>query len=204
MRKNLSIGPAFDSRKKKAAAAGGALALIGGIGWAAFVGKAQMDGHVKAGAFEPLWQIATLDIDASDGDGVGSTAGICAVTPSGDGTKVTFEVNDALPGDACVVDGKVFIKSTGSGGVEGVITGLAIPNLPAGWKAELLTGCGADVPRTTYGSGQGANVSMRISATDDLTPDGVVHPFDPGSGINIMPANQAPAGTINCPAVVGE
>src|SRR5690606_6822786 len=72
---------------------------------------------------------------------------------------VTFGVDNAYPGSSVVLHVRAKLEA---GGEEGRVTGVSLPGLPAGWTAEVASGCGSLIRE----SSSYTEVDVRISMTE--------------------------------------
>jgi hypothetical protein len=151
---------------------------------AIFIARARVDGSLRSGSFVPEWTTASLS-----GQGTTTSGGSAQVTSG----VLSIDTGTMFPGDTFTVGGDVRVKPAGNA-ASGKVVGFSLAGLPTGWKAELLTGCGATVNTLT-----GASVSFRITMLDTAIADGATVTIQPQSGVEMQPAAQAPA-TPTCPA----
>lgn len=136
-----------------------ALVLVGGVAYAAVLARAGINGTIGRGQFMTEWKNAGTWTDSYGQVRTGSTL-------SADKRTLTMpQPLELYDGEHITVQSAVGVV-TGSGR-NGYVSGLvANGTIPAGWKVELLQGCGSTV---STGTGT-ASVSIRFTATSGEGP----------------------------------
>lgn len=162
----------------------GTFALVIGItAWAAYLFDAGIRGGGSTTTVDAVWKAGAIGTSAS---------GVSDQVPSSTDGGKSLALPDGLefyPGDHYE-----FSAPLGTTGQASYVTGLAMPGLPAGYKAELRSGCGA----TASGS-DSVNVTVRITATPDATG---AWSLRPSAGVTLTPTDSGEKPT-TCAAYVG-
>lgn len=178
------------SVKKRWAILGGVpLAMVATTAAAAavFAALAGVQGTGKTGDFTVAFEASAPTLDTS----------AMTIQPTGSasisGGKLVLPDVQMFPGESFTVTAQV---KTGSN-MFGYVSGVQLPGLPAGYKAELMSGCGQTV---NYAK----SVAIKVTAPATQTP-GVSWALAADSGVRVTPlansAAVAPAGTTCAPYV---
>lgn len=172
--------PVPTSRAGRVLAALLSFALFAGAGAAvaAFLGRAEVKGSAKAGAFSVSWYGATVNQpgNSSECPTAAISSGALTLTPSSGGL---------FPGTVCTYTGPVYRQGNAA---DAYVTGLSAPTsgLLPGWQVKITSGCGQSVP-----AGGGTSGSLQVTLTlqigqaaspgDSQTFDGMAVTALPGS-----------------------
>lgn len=158
------------------------LLAMAGVAWALFLAHAPVKGSVNSKAFQPVF--------AAPASGT-ATDMTCTTSVDASGALV-LTIDNAYPGGKCDVAAKAHIGATS--GEPGVVTGIDLPGLPAGWTAAVnASTCGLTLPN----DGTDWDVYFTVTMTTSAAA-GSGGTFSPGTaGLQVVPKSQAPT-TVTC------
>lgn len=187
------------TRSRKAVAAVLGFTLVAGMGaaFAAFLGRAEVRGSARAGAFAASWSTSTSPQLAA-----GSDQTTCPSVALSGTSSSTLSLNGAssaiFPGDACDYTAAVALTASRDGYISGLVgtiagDGLRVSILPT--QGTTTYGCGTTVPKgsTPNVAGSDVKVRLRVEVLDTATPGQSWTISDLAVGISPVPGTGAPA-----------
>ncbi|SEE90911.1 hypothetical protein [Jiangella alba] len=177
--------PLAHHRKTRIALVTTALVAALAVAFAAFIGRAPIDGGVDSNAFSPRFTQQGAQPTMSDAE----------CTSSVSFSTLHLNVTNAYPGGWCQASGFVLVD----GGEPGIVTGVSLPGLPVGWTAEVMGGCGTTIPNSGT---QGSLVTVRLTMLEDAPTTGTSGTFS-GAGLLVQPVSTMAGTTPACAPYVG-